>query len=61
MLKQGQELFKTDCLIVPCPYGSIVKDEGYVLTVPVSRLVVGECLVLHQQETLACNVKVLMA
>ncbi len=41
MFKQGQELCKTDCLVVSRPYGSIVKDEGYILTVLVTRLVVG--------------------
>jgi len=51
MFKQGQAPCKADCLVVSCPYGSIVKDEGYVLTVLVIRLVVEERLVLHQQYT----------
>ena len=42
MCKQGQELCKTDCLVVSRPYGSVVKDEGYFLTALVSRLVVAE-------------------
>ncbi len=42
MFKEGQKLRKEGCLVVSRPYGSVVKDEGYFLTVLMSRLVVGE-------------------